>query len=110
MAKRDWDLLTIRLSLSDVIFRQHICSMHKLNFYIIVLQMIALFGGLLLSIAFDERIMYICGALNITLCLVCHLNIRIHNKTWEDAKKSLQDVNLLINSIGDDAENENKDV
>lgn len=99
MRDKDLEMLTIKLALSDIVYRQHSKSSSNINMGIIIAQTVVLILGFIFSLILSESIMWVCCILNIMLCVMCQVNIKVHNKTWEEAKKSLNDVYPLIKGL-----------
>jgi len=96
----DWRVLLIKLTLSDIIFKQHQTGEHGLNILIIILEFLALIAGVIVSAVTPFKILPMCAVFNIVLVIVMMINNKIHTKAWEKARKDLDEVGLALIEMG----------
>ena len=100
MMGNDWRILFIKVSLSDIIFKQHQSGTIGISIVIICLEFIAMIVGVILSELTPYEILPVCAVFSIVLALVIGINNKIHNTAWERAKKELDDVYKTIAEMG----------
>lgn len=96
----DWRILFIKLSLSDIIFKQHQSGTMGISVVIICLEFIAMIVGVILSELTPYKILPACAVFNIVLALVIGINNKIHNTAWKRAGEELNDVYKTLAEMG----------
>ena len=91
----------IGFEISDMNFKHHMDNMVKLDFVIVIMQLVFCFTSLLVSALTDYNIARYTAVLNIGLLMVVLLNNNISNIAWRKAKKK-QDMIIAMGDIIDD--------
>lgn len=85
----------LKMYMSDIIFNQHLKSENSLNIVFVGIQLLTISITLILRIFFENisLILNIIQLIIVNLCLILVVvNNYIHNKTWETAKKRLNEI------------------
>lgn len=75
---------------SDIIYKQHMHSVGKLNAILIAIQCMLLILSLILRFKFSVNISIQVAYVNVLILAIVMLNIDVHNKTWAKAKYDLR--------------------
>lgn len=85
----------LKMYMSDIIFNQHLKSENSLNIVFVGIQLLTISITLILRFFFENisLILNIIQLIIVNLCLILVVvNSYIHNKTWETAKKRLNEI------------------
>lgn len=106
---RDFLKSMIGFEINDMNFKHHMDNVAKLNFAIVIVQLVSCYTGLLISALTDYNIARYTAVLNLGLLIVVLLNNKISDVAWRKAKRR-QEMIIAMNDILDDKDLTSEDI